>query len=431
MAWLAPTPFLVQSLLWFAVGAACTAVAMRLRRRPPVPIPAPPPMPPVAAEESIELGREARAAANRAVVATIGEELATLASGIEGRAHQLIEAAPERRQLPAAAEALIKSVQRLRVLHRKIVAFSGDRGPMPGFAELGTAASRLAEELQEIQFGIELHFDPPSTLPPLAVAPEALVDVLTFLAAAMMRAEPGATRLTLVAEQLLGTSHEVALELSLEWAGEHHATMLAGGHQPIDFDAAANLVRAQGGAIELTHSPGRFVRSLVTLPAAERAARPRPDATEAPAGPPPEPATVGPENPQAEPATKPSPIPPPKHGFGGALLLEPDPTVRAMVARELKAAGRAVFACADGTSARTFLETTPERFELLVVDHSRRLGNGEALTATIRAVAPDLRIFLLDSLGADVGVFASVHSLPKPFGVHELREALALALSPR
>ncbi|MFM1872510.1 MAG: hypothetical protein RL398_1932, partial [Planctomycetota bacterium] len=27
--------------------------------------------------------------------------------------------------------------------------------------------------------------------------------------------------------------------------------------------------------------------------------------------------------------------------------------------------------------------------------------------------------------------FAAVHSLPKPFGVHELREALALALGPR
>jgi hypothetical protein len=410
---------------------------MRLLRRPPAPIPAPPPIPPAAPEEPIELGRAARAAANRAVVATIGQELATLASGIEGRAHQLIEAAPERRQLPAAAEALIKSVQRLRVLHRKIVAFSGDGGPTPGFVELATAAKRLAEELQEMQFGIELHFDPPGSLPPLAVAPEVLVDVLSFLAAAMMRAEPGATRLTLVAERLLGTKHEVALELSLEWAGEHHPSTAAGDHQPIDFDAAANLVRAQGGAIELTHSPGRFVRSLVTLPAAEST---RPAASTADEDHSPEPVEVA-ESPADAAASAPPPaavadpelppIPPPKHGFGGALLLEPDPTVRAMVARELKAAGRAVFACADSASARAFLETTPERFELLVVDHSRRLGASEALTTTIRAIAPDLRIFLLDRQGAELGSFAAVHSLPKPFGVHELREALALALGPR
>src|SRR5262249_57418216 len=41
-----------------------------------------------------------------------------------------------------------------------------------------------------------------------------------------------------------------------------------------------------------------------------------------------------------------------RHDYGGVLVLESDPTVRAMLASELKAWGRAVFACADGAAVR-------------------------------------------------------------------------------
>lgn len=416
-------------ILWFAAGAIAVAAVQWLRGRRYVhrgPIPAPPPPPP-AIDAPLELGRAARAAANRALVAAIGEELAILASGIEGRAHLLIEAAPERRALPAAAEGMLKAVQRLRTLHRKIVAFSSERGPSPGQAELTEVAGRLADDLQELQFGIELHCEPPSSLPVIAVAPPVVADILVFLSIAMLRTEPGATRLTLVGERNYepGTSTSVTLELSLEWASEHGAPPPPVDQQPIDFEAAANLVRAQGGSIELTHAPGRVVRALVVLPAKEREAAPATDDTAAPSA---APAAA----PTAPSTADGPPIPPPAaHGFGGALLLEPDPTLRAMVARELKASGRAVFACADSASARAFLETTPERFELLVVDHPRRLAGQEALASAVLAVAPDLKIFVLDTPTAELAAFPTVRGLPKPFGVPELREALALALAAR
>ncbi len=418
-------------ILWFAAGAIAVAAVHWLRGRRFArrgPIPAPPPPPPTL-DAPIELGRAARAAANRALVAGIGEELAILASGIEGRAHLLIEAAPERRNLPAAAEGMLKAVQRLRTLHRKIVAFSSERGASPGSAELADVARRLADDLQELQFGIELHCEPTGSLPPIAVAPPVVADILVFLSVAMLRTEPGATRLTLVGERNYepGAPTSVTLELSLEWASEHAAPTPNVDQQPIDFEAAANLVRAQGGSIELTHAPGRVVRALVVLPAKERAPAAAPPDPAAPTAPEPAPAPTPP------PATaETSPIPPPvAHGFGGALLLEPDPTLRAMVARELKASGRAVFACADSASARAFLETTPERFELLVVDHPRRLAGQEALATAVLAVAPDLKIFVLDTATAELAAFPTVHSLPKPFGVPELREALALALAAR
>jgi CheY-like chemotaxis protein len=112
------------------------------------------------------------------------------------------------------------------------------------------------------------------------------------------------------------------------------------------------------------------------------------------------------------------------------LVVESDPSVRAMVASELKATGRAVFACADSTSARTFLEATPDRFELLIVDHPQRLDGGDALAATIRTVAPGLKIFVMAAgTHAPNEAWPRVHHIQKPFGVHELRHALASVLA--
>jgi DNA-binding response OmpR family regulator len=115
---------------------------------------------------------------------------------------------------------------------------------------------------------------------------------------------------------------------------------------------------------------------------------------------------------------------------GGALVLESDPAVRALLSQELKAAGRAVFACADGAAARTFLEATPERFELLVVDEAQRLDASDPLAATIRRVAPQLRILALwrGPLGPQPD-WPGLQHVAKPFGVHELRAALASILA--
>ncbi len=423
----------MQEIAWFIAGAAAFALAHGVRTW----LNASPPrrgtrtgrhvvQPPAVAVVDSQGGAAARCENGdaRALVKSIGDELATLASGVEGRAHLLVEAAPERRSLPAAAEGMLRAVQRLRTLHRKIVAFAVDRGAAPGRAELPEVVERLADDLQQLQLGLELHWHPPATLPPVAVAPGVVGDILLFLSAAMIRAEPGATRLTLVGEMSLGEVPRVKLELSLEWAEESDANETnyrSEEGRRIDFEAAANLVRAQGGTIEFTHAPGRFARALVRLPAASMEAPPKPVVIE----PPPRkvPAiTVAPSAP---------PPAPPDHHFGGALLLESDPTIRAMVARELKASGRAVFACADSASARAFLETTPERFELLVVDHPRRLAPNELLAVSVRNVAPNLKVFVLDGELPAGDAFPTLHGIPKPFGVHELREALALVLAPR
>jgi hypothetical protein len=91
-----------------------------------------------------------------------------------------------------------------------------------------------------------------------------------------------------------------------------------------------------------------------------------------------------------------------------------------------------VFACADGAAARSLMQATPERFEMLVVDHAARLDAGDQLAVTAARLCPMLKVFVLSDLAdqqlpADLA--ARVTRIRKPFGVQELRRALATALA--
>ena len=160
----------MQEIAWFIAGAAAFALAHGVRTwlnsSPPrrgsrsgrqVVRPAPVP---IVANGATKAAAPCENGDARALVKSVGDELATLASGVEGRAHLLIEAAPDRRALPAAAEGMLRAVQRLRTLHRKIVAFAIDRGAAPGRAEL---AQVVASRPEARAYRIELKGDRPKT----------------------------------------------------------------------------------------------------------------------------------------------------------------------------------------------------------------------------------------------------------------------------
>lgn len=348
----------------------------------------------------------------RQMAMTLAEELANLVSGVEGRAHHMIEAAPHRDQLPPAAEALAAAVQRLRLLHAKLITFGRGRPVEQGATAIPALIDRLSEELQQLQLGLELRWDPPPNLPEIAANPGEVHDAVLFLCAALLRAEHGATHLSIACELCFASDEpRVQLEFALEWRSEACAQaidLLSDPNFTLDLDAADHLITRHGGNLEIGHLPGRSVRAVVRWPV-----------------------VASPAAPLAAPATA---APPSRrhaeHDYGGALVLESDPTVRAMLANELKATGRAVFTCADGAAARSFLEATPDRFELLIVDHPHRLEGGDELAATIRAVAPDLKIFVLaPGRQPVVAGWPGLHHIQKPFGVHELRRALASVLA--
>ena len=383
-------------------------VAATDARTPTVPIapPAPTRTPTTPATAPIDALQVAR---------SLADELATLVSGVEGRTHHLIEAAPDRSQLPLAAEELLTAVQRLRTLHSKLVAFTKGRANEPGRTVLEALLVGLGDELPQMQLGLEVRRESAAHVPPIGVGPGVVHDALLFLCAALLRAERGASNLAINTELCFaGDEPCVEIELALEWCTEAlppAEPVLTDPAFTLDLEAANHLVTSNGGELSISHLPGRAVRAVVRWPLLRQ----------------------GTECPDAEPPASSSSEPAPaddramrSHHYGGALVLESDPAVRALLSRELKAVGRAVFACADSAAARTFLEATPDRFELLILDHAQRLDGGDALGGTIRALAPQLKIVVLTAAPPTHSPdWPQLRHLQKPFGVHELRAALA------
>ena len=385
------------------VQAPAPALAIELADPPTPGLQSPPNVPATTTADSRRLAR------------SLAEELADLASGVEGRAHHLIEAVGDRNGVPRAAEALMTSVQRLRTLHAKLAAFGHvERTRGTGPTAVAPLIASLRSGLQTMQFGLELRWDPPEHLPDIAIPADVAHDALLFLGSALLRAERGATHFAIATETCFaGAEPRLQIELVLEWSSDGHTPtteLLSDPTFALDLEASNQLIVGHGGELTIHHLAGRSVRAVVHWPLAK---------------------TVAIETPTTGPVVEPPPVHrPTEHRYGGALVLEADPSVRAMVASELKATGRAVFACADASSACTFLEATPDRFELLIVDHPQRLDGEEALAATIRTVAPTLKIFVMATAPHSTNTtWPHLHHLQKPFGVHELRAALASVLA--
>ncbi|MFK7739107.1 MAG: hypothetical protein AB8H80_02200 [Planctomycetota bacterium] len=426
----------------------------------------------------------------RAMAISMAEELASLISTVEARATHLVEAAPTRTQLPAAAEALFASIDRVRTLHAKLIAFGRGRIREYGTTDVTELVAGLGDELQHMQLGLEVRWEPPTAMPPLGVKHSVARDIMLFACAALLRAERGATRLSFNVEPSFSQAHPtIKIELTLEYIAVTSQREIGAAVDQtfaLDLEAARNLVVSHGGELTLTHLPGTSVRAVVRLPMAIREDRvepppqPEPDvqadesaqaarqdalamrdgapqdaATSAPraaeaAGPEPEvdhaaaaeiqprPEQSGetpppaPPRPAAREPAQPEPGQPAgttAHRYGGALVLEADPALRSVLARELKASGRAVFACADGDAANTFLEATPDRFELLIVDDENQLASKTPLARTIQERVPNLKICLLTTGPSQAPAeWPNAHCLQKPFGVHELRRTLASIL---
>ncbi|MCU0865179.1 MAG: response regulator [Planctomycetes bacterium] len=401
----------MSELLWLLAGAAIAVAVLRpWRQRAPREEPAPPPPPPPVAETITADARQ--------LASTFADELANLLSGVEGRAHHLITTAPDRTQLPKAAEAMLASIGRLHILHTKVVAAAGRRRAEPGTTDLAAAVGALADALQQLQFGLELRWDPPPHLPAIAAGPTIVHDALLFLGAALLRAERGAALLSIDGETCFaGTSPWVQVEMALEWhsePGPDAAAPIDDVAFTLDLEAARQLIVLHGGELQLHHLRSRSVRAVVRWPAVTT-----PASESTPALP-----TAAPAQSAATATAR------HHHHYGGALLLESDPSIRAMLSTELKATGRAVFACADGAAASSFLEATPDRFELLIVDDPQRLERSDPLAATIRTAAPRLKLLVLAAtLPSTRAEWPLLHQLQKPFDVHELRHALATVLA--
>ncbi len=407
---------LVDPLSSFLAGAALAAgvavvIAARARRASRAPAAASPATATMAAAPTVAgtTAREPAANTHHALApfaAAVADDVATFASGIEGRAHALVEAAASRVDVPRAAEDLLAAARRLRTLHARLAALAGKTpaASPTAITDVEDLVARVSAELQTAHVGLEVRWDPPDHLPRLRAPFELAFDALATACRALLHAEHGASRLTIAAEACYaGETPQLQLECTIEWTrdgGGTSADLLVDPRFALDREAAERLAHAAAGALAFHQLRGRSARVVVRWPTVAEA----PDEAAA----------------HAAPAHAPR-----EHRYGGALLLESDPAVRAMLAAELKASGRAVFVCADATAAGAFLRATPDRFELLIVDRNDRLHDRD-LAQAVRTLAPSLDVLALDEPDRAVdAAWPRLRRITKPFGVHELRRALA------
>lgn len=359
----------------------------------------------------------------------LSRELATIVSAIEGGTFRLVEASPSLREQNDAVETLWLAVRRLRRFHGKISGYSHPPVTTVGSVPIDKLLTNLREELNSTALGLQMSWNLPQPSLRLFGDADDLLLALTLATTALHHLERGALRLSAHVEPNFDREiPEVHIELELE--RDEGLETIAHPRPPgapflVARTAAIHLLRAYGARVSFSHQPGHAASALVQAPllthddqGSERsvdeaapASATAPHAAELP-----ETIVEIPRN----------------HRYGGVLVIEEDAGVRTMLAAELKAQGRAVFACPDGAAARSLIQATPDRFEFLVVDHAARLDAGDLLAATAAHLCPDLRIVVLSdskSVRVPMELANRVTEIRKPFGVQELRRGLAAALT--
>lgn len=330
-------------------------------------------------------------------------ELATLASGVEGNAQLLCESMTTGDALEQHVEHLCAAVRRLRTLSETIQFAVSPIEVHPQPTCIDDVFASVQHELGQGPGRFQVTLDLASSVPEVHTDPRALRQTMLLLAEVLFGRAPGAHELTLRSRNAIDESaHAVVVEMIAEAEDDVPKQTPRPAHLALAHEAATRLLAALGAEWILHVDDCREATARIALPAAEvRDAVP--DAVETGEAHPP-------------------------HDFGGALVLASNPSVRYMVGQELERAGRQVFLCAEGMAARTLWQATPDRFELLILETH---GMGEELAVEAIASSPNTRTILLGrselpelaaAAAAQPGTIAMV---PQPFGLMELRAALA------
>jgi hypothetical protein len=336
---------------------------------------------------------------------SIGREVADLTSSVESTAQLLIEEI-DSSQLPSErTEDLAKAVRRMRFFIHKLLSFAETEPLQLGATDVTRLLVALRKELKsQSPDGLRIDVVTASALP-LAMAEEtSLHNALLFLVQALLDLEPRTSELCLHARTGVDQKETPTVEIEIQVVSDVGRTLPPPSkeHLQIDFDAARNLLRSQGATFSLGHTPGLNATAYVCLAATTRSQPTSP---------------FGP------------PLANDRHGFGGVLVLEDDPSIRAIVSGEVRATDRNIFACTDGASARSLFSATPERFELLILERAARLERGDQIALDAMSINPDVKVLLMSAgIHAPLEFPESYRSrlriLRKPFGIDELRLAI-------
>ena len=402
-------PDLITSLVAFTIGSVLTLLVMRRTRqrdaieryefKPPV--------------VSVKSGTRNQEQALAETAEDLGSELADLATGVEGHAQLLCESIGNPRLVATQAQRLWSSVRKLRLFSEKVLSSRRTPAVRRTATDVGSLLKSLRQELEDYSgAGLRVKCATASFLPPAMADKQSLRKAVLFLVDTLLDLETDAGVLVLQASNKVDDDLVTSVEIEIRVEGEDSQRTGRDAVQPstLGYAAANNLVHCLGGKLQLEHWPGLCSTARIQLDSA----------------------------PTEEPAAVPEPLEEPlptQHPFGGILIVEDDPGVRAVVAREMEKTGRRIFCCADGAAARSLFAATPERFELLILDREARRQPGAKFAAEALAQSPDLKILLLGcEPGNERGIApapgARCKQLHKPFGIVELREAVHQLLGP-
>lgn len=394
-----------MTLTWFLSGSACVLLGQWCLRRfgsrsgePRQPAPL-----------NVQLG-ETRTL--RELSESLGEELAILASGVEGQSQLMCEALDTPIRAAEHAEQVWETVRRLRFLSEKLQCAS----LVPPFEMQPTDVRQLLGNLvPEIEnyaaVSFQVSLATASSLPMAMAQPEALGKAVLFLIESVFELEPNASKLAVQAQSQSGDHDElvvcVDIEAHNEDDDEDEVRVASSSETMFSLLAAQNLLQAQGAEVSLRHTPGLNATASITLEATSSA-----DA-EPPSG-------LDEETP---------------HQFGGVLVMEGNPTIRHMLARELHKTERNVIVCADGVAATSLFEATPERFEALILEQESRRIDGQQVALRALATRPDMKIVMITpapgtTLTPELASHENLRIIHKPFGMMEIRESLGSLLGP-
>jgi CheY-like chemotaxis protein len=389
----------------------------------------------------------------------LGQDLASLASSVEGNAQLLCEGSSRGQtgKVIHHAERLWESVRRVRFFSEKLQAFAHAEEVTLSPTRVTPVLRALIHEIEDYAGGsLEVALNTAPSLPMALVDADTLRSALLFLVETVLSLEPSTPGLNIDAQTELSEDKdgEVLIEIQAESEDQAEESDSDAADIRFSYVAARNLLESQGAWVSLTHRPGLSVVASVALkattstdaPAAATAAAPdvaaatAAEAAETAAAEAAEATAAASETAVAGVAAATTPVGTPgevlSHQFGGILVLDRNPGIREMLTAELRRLGRHVIACDEGKAAQSLYSATPERFELLILEQDARRLSGEALAAQALAARPDVRVILLTSgsrrrgTGPTLAPDGRCVRIPKPFGLMELRGVIGELLGP-
>jgi CheY-like chemotaxis protein len=346
------------------------------------------------------LGKTHRAEAVGRLAGSVAHDFNNLLTGIGAYADLIAHEAPSSSPLYWHAEEIRKATARGAALTRHLLDFESRREARPQVLDLNAVVGETLPLLQRL-FGEDVKLDVDRAPGVLAVDadPVQLEQLVVNLVLNARDAIPGGGTIVVRTRGEAGGALLSVSDSAADSAGRHG----------LELAALWELVRSNGGTIEVAADPGAGTAMRVCLPLAD--------------GPVAEPRRVEPE-----PAVAEQPF---EHAT--VLLVEDEEIVRAVVREVLETAGYTVLAARHGRQALEVWAEHGDAIDVVVSDVVMPEVGGIELAAELRQTRPGLGVILMsgypDRRDAPRGTAA--RWLQKPFTHDELLHEVVATLAER